>query len=147
MVKVVFPSSPSGHHYIPIRLHLDTLSYDGLFLFDTGATCCSIPKSLNDSILHLPIIGRDEGIETAQGETGLDFVEIRRMQILRYVVKIKSIDKQRLGFELGFKETGLTVENVKTWLCESDDSFIVGTNFFSRFNVRKDKKGQLHISD
>jgi len=58
--KVIIPPSDKyGHYYIPIRLYIGELSYDQLFLFDTGATYCSIPKSLND-LLHLPIKGRDD---------------------------------------------------------------------------------------
>jgi predicted aspartyl protease len=96
-------------------------------LVDTGATKCMILSTLNEQQLHLPIVGTDRNVGTANGPRDLDYVKLPVM-----VLANAKVTSERMVMELGPLLTDFRLSQVETWL---GDMSIVGMNFLEKFDV------------
>jgi predicted aspartyl protease len=100
---------------------------------DTGASKCNIPATLNDRIFHFPIVGHDSNVTTASNPRGFDIVTIPRICLSQVTV---------VSNQLQVTDTPLEEQNISAWL---GDSFILGMNFLSRFDISMFRNGRITI--
>lgn len=137
MVTLEFVPYPGIHYHVPLRIYYNNRFYDVLALYDTGATCCTIPKSINDAVMRLQVVGKDSDIETAKGSATFDVVIVDKIEILEYF----PLRHAR------FRGKKISRRNVRTWICPENDTFTAGANLFQNLDVHKFKDERLRISD
>ncbi len=126
----------NNHYYVPLRLWgMEGPQSDPVIaLVDTGATKCSIPKSMNDTVFHLPVVDHDSNVITASNPQGYDIVKIPLMTLVR----INPIGPNNFKFD----DTDLQEVNVPAWLASS---YTVGMNWLSKFNISLRREGFMII--
>lgn len=114
-----------GHYYLPVRIWTQQgKSEPVVALMGTGATKCSIPSSMNDSLFHFPTIGHDANVITASAPEGYDVVRIPLMNLIR----ILALGSNNFRLE----DTDLQENNVEAWL---GNRYTLGMNWIRKFTI------------
>ncbi len=121
-----------AHYFLPVSLNVGIESLFVKALVDTGATKCSVPIGVNNTYLHLPVVGRNDDVKTATSPQGLEFVRIPKIVVM-----------QEIGLAGTFQETDIQEQNVETWL--SGDQIIIGMNFLNRYDITMTRNGLMTI--
>ncbi len=136
MTAVSRLKQPNGHYSLFVRYwtqngqRIDT-PVDALV--DTGASKCAIPTALNGRLFQFPLVGHDNNVTTASNPRGFDVVVIPKICLV--AVNVASN-------QLQVTDTNLEELNVSAWL---GDSFILGMNFLSKFDISMLQNGKITI--
>lgn len=101
---------------------------------DTGASKCIIPKLINDRLFHLTELP-PESVKTGNQPRQFPVVSIPKITLIGVTLVGPN--------QIQLKDTNLEETNVLTWL---GDSFIVGMNFLSKFDITMKKEGIITVN-